>query len=87
MICLTIFALISALTVKVIAVQSLVDLGYAEYEGTGLANGVSQWLGIRFAAPPLGDLRFRAPADPLTNSTVILAKEVNMPCNRLVYWY
>ncbi|PQE21386.1 triacylglycerol lipase protein [Rutstroemia sp. NJR-2017a BBW] len=43
----------------------VVDLGYSKYQGTNLGNGVSQWLGIRYAAPPLGDLRFRAPRDPL----------------------
>ncbi|KFY53481.1 hypothetical protein V496_07541 [Pseudogymnoascus sp. VKM F-4515 (FW-2607)] len=42
-----------------------VDLGYAQYQGSRLAIGVDQYLGMRFAAPPLGDLRFRAPQDPL----------------------
>ena len=61
---------------KVYAVRPLVDLGYARYEGISLSNGVSQWLGMRFAAPPLGNLRFRAPADPLHNNSITVAAEV-----------
>ncbi|GAB7335369.1 hypothetical protein MBLNU13_g07751t2 [Cladosporium sp. NU13] len=46
-------------------------LGYASYNGVALSSGVTQWLGIRYAAPPLGDLRFAAPQDPLpVNGTV-----------------
>lgn len=41
-----------------------VDLGYSKYEGTNAKNGVSQWWGIRYAANPIGDNRFRAPQDP-----------------------
>lgn len=41
----------------------VVDLGYSKYQGTALQQ-VNQYLGMRFAAPPLGDLRWRAPRDP-----------------------
>lgn len=44
--------------------KTVVDLGYSRYEGTALASGVTQWLGMRFAAPPVGDLRWRAPENP-----------------------
>lgn len=44
--------------------QAIVDLGYAKYRGESLPNGVAQWLGIRYAAPPVGPLRFSAPQDP-----------------------
>jgi hypothetical protein len=54
----------------VLAVDPLVDVGYTKYQGTALPNGVSQWLGMRFAAPPVGNSRFRAPADPPRNDTV-----------------
>ena len=60
-----------------IAVDPLVDLSYATYKGVALANGVSQWLGLRYASPPLGELRFRAPLDPPTNKTVQPADEVS----------
>ncbi|KAI5799351.1 triacylglycerol lipase-like protein [Pyronema domesticum] len=46
------------------AIPTTVDLGYAQYNGKSLDAGVNQYLGIRFAAPPVGDLRFRAPVEP-----------------------
>ena len=66
------------------AVNPLVDLGYSRFQGTALPNGISQWLGIRYAAPPLGNLRFRAPQDPLQNRTLQVADQVS-PCIRLIY--
>ncbi|ATY63881.1 type B [Cordyceps militaris] len=43
----------------------LVRLDYATYRGTRVAGGaVDQFLGVRFARPPLGDLRWRAPQEP-----------------------
>ncbi|KAI9042436.1 uncharacterized protein KD926_005514 [Aspergillus affinis] len=51
------------------ASRPLVDLGYSTYEGLRLNAGVDQYLGMRYAAPPLGNLRFRAPqAPPRTDS-------------------
>jgi carboxylesterase type B len=50
---------------NVLAVSPLVKLNYTTYQGTTLSNGVSQWLGMRYAAPPVGDLRFSAPKEPL----------------------
>lgn len=41
-----------------------VDLGYTQYQGAMLPSGINQWLGMRYAAPPLGELRFKAPQDP-----------------------
>lgn len=47
------------------AVDPVVDLSYASYRGVANdSNGVSHWLGMRYAAPPLGNLRFAAPVDP-----------------------
>ncbi|KAJ7499547.1 Alpha/Beta hydrolase protein [Mycena latifolia] len=43
----------------------IVDLGYAKYQGmVNSANNITHFLAIRYAAPPLGDLRFRAPQPP-----------------------
>ncbi|KAL8848753.1 MAG: hypothetical protein Q9221_006224 [Calogaya cf. arnoldii] len=42
---------------------SVVDLGYAQYQGFS-SEGVDKWLGIRYAATPVGKLRFAAPAPP-----------------------
>lgn len=55
---------------------AVVDLGYSSYQGTILDNGVSRWLGIRYAAPPVGDLRFRAPKDPTKTTTLQIADAV-----------
>lgn len=55
-----------------LAVDPLVHLNYTSYRGTALPNGVTQWLGLRYAAPPLGNLRFAGPQPPLPtyNGTV-----------------
>ena len=57
-------------------IDTLVDLGYTRYQGVQLAAGVNQYLGLRYAAPPLGNLRFRAPANPPRNATVQPALQV-----------
>lgn len=44
-----------------------VDLGYSKYVGVDEDGGVTKWLGIRYAAPPTGELRFRAPSDPISD--------------------
>ncbi|ROW04766.1 hypothetical protein VMCG_04733 [Cytospora schulzeri] len=55
-----------------------VDLGYAKYRGTRLSGGVDQYLGMRYASPPLGDLRFRAPQDPRPESGIQNASNVTV---------
>ncbi|KAF4631457.1 hypothetical protein G7Y89_g6670 [Cudoniella acicularis] len=47
-----------------------VDLGYARYQGTTISAGINQFLGMRYAAPPLGELRFRAPQNPLVETHI-----------------
>jgi hypothetical protein len=59
------------------AVKPLVDVSYSKYQGVSLENGVTQWLGVRYAAPPVGDLRFAAPCDPVKNKTTIIADTVS----------
>lgn len=60
-----------------LCVDTLVDLGYTKVQGAAQQNGVTQWLGVRFAAPPVGDLRFAAPVDPpSTNGTTVDATRV-----------
>ena len=56
-----------------------VDLGYAKYQGSRVAAGVDQYLGMRYAQPPLGDLRFRAPQDPLPSDSLQDASTVSKP--------
>lgn len=42
----------------------MVNLGYATYVGTTVSGGINRFLGMRFAAAPVGDLRWRAPVAP-----------------------
>lgn len=54
------------------------DLGHAQYQGTALENGVTQWLGVRFAAPCNGTNRFRE-AQPVLNETSVQDASRNGP--------
>lgn len=56
--------------------QPVVDLEYAKYQGVRLEGGVDEFLGMRYASPPIGDLRFRAPRVPPANQTLQSATEV-----------
>lgn len=57
---------------------STISLDYATYQGMSLNNGVDQYLGMRFAKAPLGNLRFRAPQDPEHDSEVQDATKVRL---------
>ena len=67
-------------------ISTIVDLGYSRYQGLDLEPvGVKQWLGMRFAAPPTGPNRWRAPQPaPLNNSEVLPATQFGATC--LGYW-
>lgn len=54
------------------AVDNLVDVGYAQYQGAVVDPelGVSAWKGIQYGAPPVGDLRFAAPQDPVVTGLI-----------------
>src|ERR1700761_8842487 len=60
----------------VAAASPQVKLDYATYVGTSLPAGVNQFLGMRFAAPPLGNLRWRGPADPPVETSPVQAAAV-----------
>ncbi|KAK6996810.1 carboxylic ester hydrolase [Favolaschia claudopus] len=48
-----------------IAAGPIIDLGYAQYQGSvNTTTNVATFLGVRYATPPLGNLRFRAPQPP-----------------------
>lgn len=72
-----------------------INLDYATYKGDTLPNGVNQYLGMRYAAPPLDDLRWRAPRDPPVENKTQDAGEVwtpllfcykGLPLTRLLVW-
>ena len=56
----------------------VVNLGYARYQGQVVDGGVSQWLGIRYAASPVGALRFAAPQPPPQIDTLQQANQVSL---------
>ena len=74
----SLLALSTASPVSLTSASPIVDLGYSRYQGTHLSTMVDQYLGISYAAPPLGDLRWRAPAEPLPNSTLQDATKVRL---------
>lgn len=57
-----------------------VNLGYATYVGTNLDGGINRFLGMRYAAPPVGDLRWRAPVAPPTATSPQSAKGFGPIC-------
>ncbi|KAF2730551.1 alpha/beta-hydrolase [Polyplosphaeria fusca] len=62
---------------KVARAAPTVDLGYSTYQGTyNSTSKINVFKGIRYAAPPVGELRWRAPHAPATNrSTAIPATQ------------
>ncbi|KAF6802078.1 triacylglycerol [Colletotrichum sojae] len=77
-------ALVSILSAAIIdqvqAVDPLVDLGYTKLQGVAEPGGATRWLGVRYAAPPLGQLRFAAPVDPPTTAEVVDASQFRPIC-------
>jgi carboxylesterase type B len=57
-------------------VSQLLTLGTPNTKG-GLDSGVNQYLGMRYASPPVRNLRFRAPAEPLTTTSLQNATAVS----------
>ncbi|KAI0782411.1 cephalosporin esterase [Irpex lacteus] len=57
-----------------------VDLGYAIYEGTyNQTTNQTSFLGIRYAAPPVDQLRFQAPSPPLDERSLGIQKADTVP--------
>ncbi|OQD75838.1 hypothetical protein PENDEC_c006G02719 [Penicillium decumbens] len=57
-----------------------IDLGYSRYRGVSLHNDVDQYLGMRFAKPPVHELRFRAPEDPEHTTKLLDASSFGPIC-------
>ncbi|KDR78749.1 hypothetical protein GALMADRAFT_63744 [Galerina marginata CBS 339.88] len=82
---LAVFLSLVAQTVATPAAAPLVNLGYAQYQGVTVQDKVTnathtQFLGMRYAAPPTGSRRFSAPAAPATTSGVQLANAEPSTC-------
>ncbi|KAJ5281976.1 hypothetical protein N7478_007348 [Penicillium angulare] len=50
--------------------SGIVDLGYSQYQGLSLHNGIDEFLGMRYARSPVDKFRFRAPQDPVETNAV-----------------
>ncbi|KAJ8480903.1 hypothetical protein ONZ45_g15494 [Pleurotus djamor] len=65
------FLLLSIFITVVSAELPIINVGNAQYRGsTNVEAGVSSYLGIRYAAAPVGNLRWRAPLPPPSLSGV-----------------
>lgn len=64
--------LAAAMTASMVTASAVkqVELDYATYVGRSLESGVTQYLGMRYAAPPVGSLRFSPPQDPVNETEV-----------------
>lgn len=62
------------------ALDEPVSLGYGQISGIELDSGVQAFLGIPFAAPPVGDLRWKAPQPPIPWQGVRAADEHAPAC-------
>ncbi|KAH7920072.1 alpha/beta-hydrolase [Leucogyrophana mollusca] len=68
-------------TLRAFSRTKIIDLGYASYQGSvDTATNITSFLGIRYAAPPVGDLRWAAPQPPATVSGVQQATEQPNEC-------
>ncbi|KAI1100539.1 alpha/beta-hydrolase [Jackrogersella minutella] len=75
-----VFLVLFQLYCLAIAVDPAVDIICNKYAGYSTPNGITQWLGIRYAAPPVGNLRFMPPQDPPCNSTTQEATQHGKVC-------
>lgn len=74
---LFLFVASTLLLTLVSAVDPIVDVSYSKYRGKDLGSGVTGWLGMRYAAPPVGDLRFMPPQDPIKTRHIKDASKVS----------
>ncbi|KAI3607697.1 cephalosporin esterase [Moniliophthora roreri] len=59
----------------------IVDLGYAQYQGVFDVNtNTTSYFGVRYAAPPVGELRWQAPQAPANVTGVQQADTEPSPC-------
>ncbi|KAF4626147.1 hypothetical protein G7Y89_g12014 [Cudoniella acicularis] len=70
---ISIFIICLSLAAFTFAVPLQIDLGYSIYKGVANSTtGLTTFKGIRYAAPPLGSLRWQAPQNPTVNRTNVI---------------
>lgn len=69
-------ALAASLDISERSLTPVIDVGYAKLQGITAANGAYQWLGVRYAQPPLGRLRFEAPQKVLGDGSLVVKNQV-----------
>ncbi|KAJ4480046.1 Alpha/Beta hydrolase protein [Lentinula aciculospora] len=74
------FATVHSRIPRAINNAPVIDIGYAKYQGVfDSANNGTNYLGIRYAEPPTGDLRWRAPQSPANDSNVVQPASTQPP--------
>ena len=63
--------------------RSITSLGGAQVQGVTDANNTQSWRAIPYAAPPVGELRWKAPRDPATWTGVRPASQFANICSQL----
>ena len=58
------------------AIGPVVSLPDGKYQGTPQSDGITSWLGMRYAAAPVGHLRFAAPVNPPSHHGIEPANKV-----------
>lgn len=67
---------------SVLALDAVVNLGYAKYRGKDIGNGVMRWAGMRYArsVSRVAGQRFNAPQDPLNENGIVDASDFGPLC-------
>ncbi|KAF2016639.1 alpha/beta-hydrolase, partial [Aaosphaeria arxii CBS 175.79] len=75
-------AIVSRAEEATLADNLTIDVDYAIYQGQkNQTTGINSWKGIRYAAAPIGDLRWKAPQTPAKDrKTTIKATEYGATC-------
>ncbi|KAF7327249.1 Carboxylic ester hydrolase [Mycena kentingensis (nom. inval.)] len=73
-------AVVAILYSRFVRSGPVVDLGYAQYQGIVSSANYTHFFGIRYAAAPLGNLRFRAPHPPVRVTGIQNATVQPNPC-------